>query len=112
MNKGSPSGLLLYWRIEVKVRVSHISRKTSEIWGTLRLVARKDPKRSVHSAFNLPMASQWLGMTIRVPFWGDQYMIQPPSTLSVWPVIASLNSVDKNRQTRARSSGVRRRLRL
>ena len=35
MNKGSPSSLLLYWRIEVKVRVSHISRKTSEIWGTL-----------------------------------------------------------------------------
>jgi hypothetical protein len=42
----------------------------------------------------------------------DQYMIQPPSTLSVWPVIASLNSVDKNKHTRATSSGPMRRLRL
>jgi hypothetical protein len=44
MSKRSPSTLLLYGRIEVKVRVSHISRKTSEIWGTHRLVAGRDSK--------------------------------------------------------------------
>ena len=42
----------------------------------------------------------------------DQYMIQPPSTLSVCPVMASLNSVERNRHTRATSSGTMRRLRL
>ena len=42
----------------------------------------------------------------------DQYIIQPPSTFSVWPVIAPLNSVDRNKHTRATSSGPMRRLRL
>ena len=33
------------WAKQVEVRVSHISPKTGEIWGTLWSVAGKDPKK-------------------------------------------------------------------
>ena len=64
MNKDSPSTLLLYGRIDVKVCVSHISQKQRDMGHPLICGRERSQRRSVHAILNLPMARWLLGMTI------------------------------------------------
>ncbi len=43
---------LAFQRLPSEIRVSHISRKTSEIWGTLWSVVRRNPKAGCATPFS------------------------------------------------------------
>jgi hypothetical protein len=59
----APAGFLLEWHGRLRFAVSHISRKTREIWGTPHWLLGESQTGAVHFVLNLTQASRLLGMT-------------------------------------------------
>ena len=68
-----PVSFLIEWHGRLRFAVSHISRKTREIWGTLDYLLGESQTVAVHFTLNLLSASQLLGMIREgaLPFASD-----------------------------------------